>query len=85
MKDIKMFRRDDSYDWNYLGTALNGTTKISPDQLETTIKNNGTWGPGYYYAIWFDFSSHNCHDFVRFCLDRIGCPASMITKNWTMF
>ena len=26
--------RDDAYDWNLLGTALNGTTKISPDQLE---------------------------------------------------
>ena len=34
--------RDNSYDWNLLGTALNGTTKISPDQLETAIKNDGT-------------------------------------------
>jgi hypothetical protein len=25
--------RDDSYDWNKLGTALNGTTKISPDVM----------------------------------------------------
>ena len=67
--------RDDSYDWNKLGTALNGTTKISPDQLETAIKNDGTWGPGYYKV-----RSHNCHDFVRFCMDRIGCPSSMISK-----
>ena len=67
--------RDDSYDWNHLGTALNGTTKISPDQLETAIKNDGTWGPGNYRVL-----SHNCHDFVRFCMDRIGCPNSMISK-----
>ena len=72
--------RDDAYDWNLLGTALNGTTKISPDQLETAIKNDGNWGPGHYYAISWDLSSHNCHDFVRFCMDRIGCPASMISK-----
>ena len=25
--------RDESYDWNQLGTALNGTTKISPDVM----------------------------------------------------
>ena len=67
--------RDDSYDWNQLGTALNGTTKISPDQLEAAIKNDGTWGSGHYNAFF-----HNCHDFVRFCMDRIGCPESMITK-----
>ena len=72
--------RDDAYDWNLLGTALNGTTKISPDQLETAIKNDGNWGPGHYYAVGWDLSSHNCHDFVRFCMDRIGCPASMISK-----
>lgn len=72
--------RDDAYDWNLLGTALNGTTKISPDQLETAIKNDGNWGPGHYCAINWDLSSHNCHDFVRFCMDRIGCPASMISK-----
>lgn len=72
--------RDDAYDWNLLGTALNGTNKISPDQLENAIKNDGNWGPGHYYTIGWDLSSHNCHDFVRFCMDRIGCPASMISK-----
>ena len=48
--------RYDSYDQNLLGTALNGTTKISPDQLETAIKNDGTWGPGYYKVL-----DNNCH------------------------
>lgn len=67
--------RDESFDWNQLGTALNGTTTISPDQLETAIKNDGNWGPGHYNVF-----SHNCHDFVRFCMDRIGCPQSMIIK-----
>ena len=67
--------RDSSFDWKELGEPLNGTTHISPDQLETAIKNDGNWGPGKYDAF-----KHNCHDFVRFCLDRIGCPQSMIIK-----
>ena len=54
---------------------LNGTTHISPDQLETAIKNNDQWSGGHYNVL-----NHNCHDFVRFCLDRIGCPESMIKK-----
>ena len=67
--------RDSSFDWDELGEALNGTTYISPDQLETAIINNDKWSKGHY-----NFLFHNCHDFVRFCLDRIGCPQSMITK-----
>ena len=58
-----------------LGEALNGTTHISPDQLETAIKNNGGWGAKSYNVL-----NHNRHDFVKFCLDRIGCPESMIQK-----
>ena len=67
--------RDSSFNWDELGEALNGTTHISPDQLETAIKNNGNWSGGHYNVL-----NHNCHDFVRFCLDRIGCPESMIKK-----
>ena len=67
--------RDSSFDWDLIGNALNGTTHISPDQLETAIKNDGQWAEGHYNVL-----THNCHDFVRFCLDRIGCPESMICK-----
>ena len=67
--------RDSSFDWDELGTALNGTTFISPDQLEAAIINNRTWSKGHY-----NFADHTCHDFVQFCLDRIGCPQSMIQK-----
>lgn len=68
--------RDSSFNWDKIGEALNGTTYISPDQLETAIKNNGTWATGHYNVL-----THNCHDFVQFCLDRIGCPQSMIIKK----
>ncbi len=67
--------REDKYDWDSLGEALNGTTTISPDQLETAINNSGNWTGEEYNAL-----NHNCHDFVQFCLDRIGCPESMIKK-----
>ena len=71
----KDFGRNTSFDWNELGKALNGTTHISPDQLETAIQNDGNWAEGHY-----NFMNHNCHDFVRFCMDSIGCPSSMIIK-----
>lgn len=71
--------RDSSYDWDTL-SSLSGKTKVSPDSLEKAIQNDGTWGPGYYWA-----TDHNCHDFVRFCLDRIGCPSSMISKEYYCF
>ena len=68
--------RDDSFDWDKIGETLNGTTYISPDDLENAIKNDRTWATGHYHVL-----KHNCHDFVKFCLDRIGCPNSMIIKK----
>lgn len=67
--------RDESFNWTELGDTLSGKTRISPDQLETAIKNNGTWAKGHY-----NFLIHNCHDFVKFCMDKIGCDESMIKK-----
>jgi hypothetical protein len=67
--------RDSSFNWDEVGGALNGTTHVSPDELEKAIKNDGHWAPGKYKLL-----SHNCHDFVKFCLDRLGCPESMIKK-----
>ena len=50
--------RDPEYDWDSLGDNLNGTTMVSPDQLEKKIINDGNW-TGYEY----NFLKHNC----RFC------------------
>ena len=50
------------FDWNEL-SALQGTTRVSPDDLEREIKNSGNWNAGSYNAL-----NHNCHDFVQFCL-----------------
>ncbi|KAK8842218.1 hypothetical protein M9Y10_026450 [Tritrichomonas musculus] len=67
--------RDAEFDWDMLGNKINGTTHVSPDQLEQAIKNAGEWlGQEY------DLGYHNCHGFVRFCLDKVG--ADYFFKRW---
>ena len=72
--------RDPDYDWNSIGDALNGTTYVSPDKLETAIENSGDWEGRKY-----NFLFHNCQDFVRFCLLKVGCPESMAYKKWPIY
>ena len=59
---------------------MNGTTKVSPDRLQTAIDNSGDWS-GREYNVF----SHNCQDFVRFCLLAVGCPESMAYKKWPVY
>lgn len=33
--------RDEQFDWDEVGEALSGTTKVSPDMLEERIRNSG--------------------------------------------
>ena len=74
---IKGAGRDSRFDWNKVRNALNGTTYVSPDRLEKAIQNSGQW-TGDKYSV----RKNNCHDFVYFCLNAIGCPESMIKRNW---
>ena len=67
--------RDSSFDWEELGEELHGTTNISPDELEIAIVKDGSWFFGHYNLF-----KHNCHDFVKFCLKKLGCPDSMCRK-----
>ena len=67
--------RDPQFDWNEVGEALNGTTRVTPDELEKKLKESNLWNNGKY-----DIFSHNCHDFVKFCLLAVGCPESMCKK-----
>lgn len=62
------------YNWNEL-SDLNGLTRKSPDNLEEKIINSRQWGKGTYDPL-----SHNCHNFIQFCLKEIGCPDTMIQK-----
>jgi hypothetical protein len=70
--DPKGFRRrkdvgrDPNFDWDHLGDKVNGTTYVSPDELEEKLNSKG-WGPGTYNVL-----SHNCHHFVQECLSIVG-------------
>ena len=72
--------RDNDYDWDSIGNALNGTTYVSPDKLEKAIRKSGIWTGEKY-----KFGSHNCQDFVRFCLLEVGCPESMANKDGPVY
>ena len=72
--------RDSKYDWDALGTALNGTTYVSPDRLETAIINSGELAGSKYH-----FTNHNCQSFVQFCMRALGCPESMIIKKGLVY
>lgn len=67
--------RDPQFNWDEIGNALNGTTYVSPDDLERAISNSCQWTGKEYNAL-----NHNCQDFVQFCMRAIGCPQSMIQK-----
>ena len=43
--------------------------------LELEINIDGQWDEGHY-----DILDHNCHDFVLFCLYKLGCSTDIITK-----
>jgi len=70
---------DNSYDWDAL-SSLSGKTTVSPDILESYIQNDGNWYSGHYNCL-----NHNCHDFVKFCLKKIGCKDSMLAKTLYCF
>ena len=64
------------YDWESLGSILNGSTNVSPDELEAAIKANGNWTINKY-----NFFFHNCHDFAQFCMRKLGLPESQVVKK----
>ena len=54
--------------------------KLKQKELETAIKKSGIW-TGEEYNVF----SHNCQDFVRFCLLAVGCPESMANKKRSIY
>ena len=51
---------------------------MSPDQLEEIIKSESKWEVGTYNVL-----KHNCHQFVMYCLDKIG--AGYFFKGYIVF
>ena len=71
--DSDYVERKEHFVWNAFGR---GETYISPAQLQEEIEKIGIYGPDGYNILTF-----NCHDFVRFCLSKLGCPQTILTKN----
>lgn len=67
--------QDPAYNWEFLGERLHGQTNVSPDELDSEILKCKKWESGRYSLLF-----HNCHDFVQFCLKKLGCPKSMTQK-----
>lgn len=67
--------QDPAYNWEFLGERLHGQTHVSPDELESEILKYKKWESGRYNLLF-----HNCHDFVKFCLEKLGCDKSMTQK-----
>ena len=61
--NFSSIKTDFIWNWNKYGDKLTGITSVSPEELESEIINSREWIPGTYDDI-----SHNCHDFVDFCL-----------------
>ena len=65
--------QDSEFEWEKLGSKVNGTTYVTPDELENAIKNDETWGPRSPWGLChYHPTKHNCHHFVMFCLEQIG-------------
>lgn len=57
-----------NFDWNKYSDRT-GNTFATPDELEDAIISSGKWsGDQYNFMNFYPEPSHNCHDFVSFCL-----------------
>ena len=54
-----------------------GYTSVSPDELNDRIIDDGSWTADNYRLL-----THNCHDFVEFCLIKINNP---VKKEWFIY
>ena len=72
--------KDPSFNWDKIGSILNGTTWTQPYELEECIIKDGTWTNDKYDAL-----NHNCQDFVRFCLYIVGANQGTIHKTLPVF
>jgi len=70
---------DDFYDWNAL-KALNGMTNKTTQDIIDAVENDPQWKKGNYNLF-----THNCHDFVQFCLKAAKFPSSMIIKKGPVY
>ena len=75
--DPDYVERKEHFVWNpFTKEPLSGETYVCPDRLQKEIEKIGIYGPDVYNILTF-----NCHVFVRFCLSKLDCPQTILTKN----
>ena len=60
-----------------IGGLPEGHTIVWPDDLHNMVIDDGSWTRNNYHLL-----NHNCHDFVEFCLMKIGQP---VKKEWFIY
>ena len=75
--------RDPAFDWDKLGNKVNGTTWKTPNELQKHIENSGNWKPILTGSGGYHLFDHNCHHFVKFCLEFVG--AGFFYKGYDHF
>ena len=55
------------YDWDYCGPEYEGTTDITPEDLQEEIIESGQWTKDTY-----NMKTNNCHDFMLFCVNYVS-------------
>lgn len=63
IKNYNRNKPNEPFDWERIGSKLNGTTWIQPDELDVILSTSGKWTNENYNVI-----NHNCHDFVKECI-----------------
>ena len=71
---------NEPFDWEKIGSKLNGVTYIQPYELDSILESSGKWLNDNYNVI-----NHNCHDFVRECLIICGANVGMTKKFFPTF
>ena len=72
--------KDEPFDWERIGSLINGTTWIQPDELDEILRRSGKWLNDNYNVM-----NHNCHDFVKECLIICGANEGMTKKLYATF
>ena len=80
IKNYDRFKQGEPFDWDRIGSKLNGTTWIQPDELDAILYSSGQWLNSNYNAL-----NHNCQDFVKKCLDICSANGGMSLKLLPVF
>ena len=80
IENYNRFKQNEPFDWEKIGSKLNGVTWIQPYELDSILESSRKWLNDNYNVV-----NHNCHDFVRECLIICGANEGMTSKYFPTF